>query len=167
MKLRKDIPNEGRNNILMFLFSIAFLMIAAKCTGQIKRGVTENGNVYKCVVSPIIFADNLKQEILLNISADSLPNGKYKIYLAAQLQQTKQPYNIKIGFTNGVTQLFKPFDYNAETGYSAFNVSNDAFEQLKNVKYDYICFETKEALYSCVNVKKSTYFIDFLNNYYK
>lgn len=168
IKLRKDIPNERRNNLAMAIFSLLFIILAAKCSGQIQRSTTENGLVYKYNERPIFYIiDKEQTRLALNINADSLGNGKFKVSLKASVPCTKNPYKIKIGFGDGTNICLNSYEHDYKFGYAGFELSNEAYNKLKTTKYDYIAFETKEALYPCVSIKNTNFFIDFLNNYYK
>lgn len=167
--MRTDIKNERRNNLLMVLFGIAFFIIASCATGQnIKRGVNKAGIVYKYNARPVFFSTNKQKDALVfNIGADSIGYKNYNVYVYCQILGQKSAYDLKIGFPDGHTEILKPFEFDQETGYSKFEVKGQFYDRLKIMKYDYICFETKETLYPCTDIAYPLVFTNFLNNYYK
>ena len=93
MKLRTDIKNEKRNNLLMVLFSVVFLFVAFKVTGQNTVILSqENYNISakkmvtsKFPESPLIFESpkNHNDTIFMSIMADSITKDVYIVKLYA------------------------------------------------------------------------------------
>jgi len=176
--LRKDIPNEGRNNILMFLFGIAFLMLAAKCTGQtVELTRADNYDDYLHRPTKRIYPKdaltfrspiNEKDTIYLSILADSVQVNAYSIKLYAFFPNTidvRGSKRIIVTFTDKSVSTFKMClaTKEGDFNYMEYYLDEHSYTKLHTLKVINIEFES---VYK-YKIYEDDLFIAFLNSYAK
>lgn len=173
MKLRNDIKNEKRNNLLMILFAVAFLVIAFKVTGQtldVSRHPGYDYNVKKQTTSisptnPLIFGApvNENDTIFLSIKADSLGSNIYSICLFVNYPKEVKlefPYpTLRIDFDNGYTSFFNPIRVFNKINKIEYQVTPESLINLTENKYNHVVFG--DIAQSYIKSDES-FFIDFL-----
>ena len=168
MKLRTDIPKERRNNLLTALCILIFFVLAVKCTAQIKTSVYPNGITYKYNERPLYFGDEKnKERLCINLTADSLGYGNYKVQMTLKTPNEIGRCNVKIGFPDGSFEYLESKYFIESINGNVYELTESQINKLRSVKYDYVGFETEKSITSCVSIKRPTFFTDFLNNYYK
>lgn len=171
--LRKDIPNEGRNNILMFLFGIAFLMIADKCTGQtLELSRRPNTDFYNRPTTVIFPSEGLeldspdkKDKIYLSIYADSLRVNEYVVKLYAFFPKNvhiDKSKSITLKFVDGYQYTFGVSTISLEDSYLEYQISKEACKRLLITKFESVDFDN---IAQASFTKNQDYFVAFMNSY--
>ncbi len=153
MKLRKDIPNERRNNLLMVLGVLLFLITAAKCTGQTVEVKRQAGyDSYLEQPTTTIFPKtslsfdsplNKKDTIFFSVMVDSIkPNG-YTVNLYAYF-----PRNLNYQQTNNVTLFFADESWftfyvteKDDSGYVVYHVDLSTLKKLTKMPVYRVAFD--------------------------
>lgn len=177
MKLRSDIKNEKRNNLLMILFAVAFLVIAFKVTGQtldVSRQSSYDNYLNKQVTSifptdPLLFASpvNKKDTIFLSIVADSVSVNAYKIKLYVFFPRNvdiKKTKSITLGFADKSTATFGVYKTDEKQGYVEYFLSEQSYKKLLRTKFEYVVFDN---IAQCYVKNEQDYFVGFFNSYCK
>lgn len=177
MKLKADIKNEKRNNLLMILFAIAFLVIAFKVTGQtldVSRQESYDNYLNKQVTSifptnPLLFASpiNKKDTIFLSIVADSVTVNAYKIKIYAFFPRNvdvRKTKSITFGMIDKSTITFGVYSLDEKQGYVEYFLSEQSYKKLLRTKFEYVVFDN---IAQCNVKNEQDYFIGFLNSYCK
>lgn len=120
----------------MLVFSISFLFIAFKCSGQVSSG-------------PMKYSCGKQDTIYIYVATDSL--NKSQLYVQCSKHQHKDWTGITIGFVDGTMMELRSKDC-----YIIKDVN-----KLSSVKFDYISFDEIFSSAACISIKSKEYFIRF------
>lgn len=169
-------PREKFGYTFIVLIFISLFLIHLKCKAQtIERYSFSDGKnniVRKRPIEPMFLYkindnnDTLETKIL-SIYEDSINSKNIKINLILLFKNSSSlKYNIKIGFTNGETIVFKyknPYwAYDYKTSFIHYEITNSQLETLKKCKFDYLEFNSVGLIEPCFNIKTKSFFINFL-----
>lgn len=173
MKLRTDIKNEKRNNLLMILFSILFFAVATIASGQtevLSRKTYFNSDLNKetTYLFPsgglsFISEKNNMDSIYLSIMADSVGDGSYLVKLYAFLPKefkVESVRNIAIEFTDNTVFVLDLSRIELTESYVEYELTQSIFEKMVSFKFNRIVFnETTQVFFK----SERDYFISFFN----
>ncbi len=171
MKLRTDLPNEGRNNLLMIIGVIAFFFIAFKVTGQTELARRANFDYEINKPTTLIFpseglefvTESKLDTVYLSVIADSISVRQYGIKLYTFLPKTSKFQGVKsiiIEFEDKSMFAYETSRTEVSEGYTEYNLSKLAYQKLVTTRIKKIYFNSVT-----LNVVKSDrdYFISFFN----
>lgn len=164
MKYRRDIPNEQRNNLLMFIFSIMFLLIAFTCTSQVRK---TNFNHELNKETTLIFPNEglMIDSIYLGALVDSIETNNYNVRLYAFLPENtilSDYKNIAIEFVDKSICIVEATRIETEERYIEYYIPNSVYNKIVTTKFKKIAFNN---INKDFDKKDQNYFISFFNSF--
>lgn len=172
MKLRTDIKNEKRNNILVILFIILFFT-GAKLFSQTtdlarKTYLNPESNKETTYLFPneglsFVSQENNADSIYISIMADSVSEHQYMVNFYAFFPETidiKTVTRIVIEFDDNSIFMVDAFRVEKENNYVEYDISKSLYVKLITVKFNRIIFNEKTQVTAKSN---KDYFMSFFN----
>ncbi len=174
--LRKDIPNERRNNVIAVIICLFLIVLATKCTSQtieLSRSANYNTDLNRETTriypkDALVFRSPMdeKDTIYLSILADSIQPNAYSIKLYAFFPKsvnTKKSKYVTITFTDNTSGVFRMClnEEQSYYNYMEYNMNTNFYHKLKTLKVKNIEFES---IYK-YKIYEDDMFMAFLNSY--
>lgn len=148
LELQKS-PNDNKRALVAFVLSLAFLVLAFKCSGQCVQRTrpffnSDSTRFIACTSLNfgVVNANGEEENINFGILSDSLPNNSYSYVITVWFPVKNKIVSAEIdfGFNKlGIKTISSTF-INPDVGYAEFRLSKEQAVLLRDNLYEYINF---------------------------